>query len=60
VELEGTLGKALLKGCLWMGESQENSEGGQDEAGQQPKQKRQKDQIFIAQICLRKFLSDFA
>lgn len=37
VELEGSLRKALLKGCLWMGESGENSEGGQDEAGQRPK-----------------------
>jgi len=60
VELEGTLEKALLKGCLWMGESQENSEGGQNEASQRHKQKRQKDQNFIAQICPRKFLPEFA
>jgi len=31
VELEGSLRKALLKGCLWMGEN----EGGQDEDSQQ-------------------------
>lgn len=36
VELEGPLRKALLKGCLWMGESDVCSEGGQDEASQQP------------------------
>jgi len=37
VGLEGSLRKALLKECLWMNESGENSEGGQDEASQQPR-----------------------
>jgi len=35
VELEGSLKKALLKGCLWMSNSEEDSEGEQDEASQQ-------------------------
>lgn len=35
VELESLLRKALLKGCLWMGESGGNSEGGEDEASKQ-------------------------
>lgn len=35
VELEGSLRKAPLKGCLWMGESEVSPEGGQDEANQQ-------------------------
>jgi len=35
VELESLLKKALLKGCLWMGENGGNSEGGEDEASQQ-------------------------
>ncbi len=35
VELEGSLRKALLKGCLWMGESEASSEGDQDEGSQQ-------------------------
>jgi len=34
-ELLGSLGKALLKGCLWMGESDGIPEGGQDEVSQQ-------------------------
>ena len=37
VELEGSIRKALLKECLWMGESEGNSEGGEDEASQQPR-----------------------
>jgi hypothetical protein len=36
VELERSEKKALLKECLWMGESEGNPEGGQDEASQQP------------------------
>ena len=36
VELEGSIKKALLKGCLWMGESEGSPEGGQDEASEQP------------------------
>lgn len=36
VELESPLKKALLKGCLWMGENEGSPEGGQDEASQQP------------------------
>lgn len=32
VGLEGSLRKALLKGCLWMNESGGSSEGVQDEA----------------------------
>ena len=36
VELESPLRKALSKGCLWVGESEGNPEGGQDEASQQP------------------------
>jgi hypothetical protein len=35
VELESPLKKALLKGCLWMGENEGSPEGGQDEASQQ-------------------------
>jgi hypothetical protein len=35
VELEGSLRKAMLKGCLWMNNSEEASEGEQDEASQQ-------------------------
>jgi len=35
VELESLLKKALLKGCLWMGENGGKSEGGEDEASQQ-------------------------
>lgn len=35
VELEGSLRKALLKGCLWMVESEGSLEGDQDEASQQ-------------------------
>jgi len=38
VELEDSVRKSLLKGCLWMGESGVSlEEGGQDEASQQPK-----------------------
>jgi len=36
VGLEGSHKKALSKGCLWMGESDGGSEGGRDEASQQP------------------------
>lgn len=36
VELQRLLAKALLKECLWMGKSGGNSEGGEDEASQQP------------------------
>lgn len=36
VELESPLKKALLKGCLWMGENEGSPDGGQDEASQQP------------------------
>ena len=42
VELFGSRKKALLKGCLWMGESEVDSEGGQDEASQQAKLWRQR------------------
>ncbi|MFZ0966325.1 MAG: hypothetical protein WAN82_06835 [Candidatus Bathyarchaeia archaeon] len=41
VRLEGSLRKAPLKGCLWTGESDGSSEGGQDEAGQQPRLQHQ-------------------
>lgn len=37
VELEGSAKRALLKGCLWMGESEGSPEGGQDEGSQQPR-----------------------
>jgi hypothetical protein len=37
VGFEGSLRKALLKGCLWMNESGESSEGVQDEASLQSK-----------------------
>lgn len=37
VGLEGSLRKALLKGCLWMNESGGSSEGVQDEASLQSK-----------------------
>ncbi|MEM2117638.1 MAG: hypothetical protein QW386_01290 [Candidatus Bathyarchaeia archaeon] len=38
MEIEGSLGKAVLKGCLWMNEDVEGSEeGGQSEARQQSK-----------------------
>ncbi len=33
--LEGLLGKAPLKGCLWMNMNEEDSEGNHDEDGQQ-------------------------
>lgn len=36
VALEGSLRRALLKECLWMGENNVCSEGGQDEVYQQP------------------------
>jgi len=36
VELESPLKRALLKGCLWMGENEGSPDGGQDEASQQP------------------------
>lgn len=42
VGLEGSLRKALLKGCLWMNENGGSSEGGQDEAGQQPRLQHQR------------------
>lgn len=35
VELEAPL-ETMLKGCLWMGGSEEGSRGEQDEASQQP------------------------
>jgi len=35
VELKSPLKKALLKGCLWMGEGEGIPDGGQDEASQQ-------------------------
>ena len=35
VELEGSAKRALLKGCLWMGEGEGIPDGGQDEASQQ-------------------------
>jgi hypothetical protein len=35
VEFESLLKKALLKGCLWMGEGEGIPDGGQDEASQQ-------------------------
>jgi hypothetical protein len=37
VELKGSRIRALLKGCLWVGENGGNSEGGLDEVSQQPK-----------------------
>jgi len=37
VELQRLLKKALLKECLWMDESEGNSEGGEDDANQQPR-----------------------
>jgi len=36
VELQMPLGKALLKGRLWRGESEVSPEGEEDEASQQP------------------------
>jgi len=37
VELEGSLGKAMLKECLWMGKSEVSpEEGEQDETSQKP------------------------
>jgi len=49
VELEGSLRKALLKRCLWMGESEGGSEGGQDEISQKSifwQQQRFTDQTY--------------
>ncbi|MBX5328016.1 MAG: hypothetical protein QHH18_01335 [Candidatus Bathyarchaeota archaeon] len=38
MEIEGTLGKAMLKGCLWMnGDTESSEEGEQSEASQQSK-----------------------
>lgn len=39
---EAPLRKALSKGCLWMGESEGNLEGAQDEASQQLTPQRQR------------------
>lgn len=41
VELGSSHVKALLKGCLWMGEADGSSEGGQNETSQQPQPREQ-------------------
>jgi len=50
VELEGTYGKALLKGRLWMEQRQKNLEGEQDETSQQPKTRKPKIQCSTSNI----------
>ena len=54
VELKGSVRKALLKECLWMGESELNiEEGEQDEANQQPKLPHQR--CSTAKTCYEWF-----
>jgi len=50
VEFEGTLENAALKECLWMENSQESQEGGNDGASQQHAKKAERE-TEITQLC---------